>query len=62
MEALQSIWSLTDMWISAVTACVGWWLRHPDESAEQMSRRSRRALTTFADVIAVADTGDKGAE
>lgn len=23
---------VTDVWMSAVTACVGWWLRHPDES------------------------------
>jgi AcrR family transcriptional regulator len=46
---------VTDVWTSAVTACVGWWLRHPDESAEQMSSRSRRVLTAFATAIADAD-------
>jgi AcrR family transcriptional regulator len=53
---------VTDVWISAVTACVGWWLRHPDESAEQMSRRGRRVLTAFAAAIANADIDDKGGE
>lgn len=53
---------VTEMWMSAVTACVGWWLRHPDESAEQMSRRSRRVLSAFAAAIADADTGDEGGE
>jgi AcrR family transcriptional regulator len=42
---------VTDVWISAVTACVNWWLRNPDESAIQMSRRSRRVLTTFSAAI-----------
>ncbi len=51
---------VTDVWISAVTACVSWWLRHPDESAERMSRRSRRVLTAFAAAISDADNDGSG--
>lgn len=36
--------ALTDVWMNAVTALVNWWLRHPDQSATEMIRRSRRVL------------------
>lgn len=41
---------LTDVWMSAVSAVVNWWLRHPNRSAEEMATRSRRlvALVTGA--------------
>lgn len=36
---------LTDVWISAVTAFVNWWVRHPDQTTEQMIDRCRRVIT-----------------
>lgn len=36
--------ALTEVWMSAVGALVGWWLRHPDRSATEMSARTRRVL------------------
>ena len=47
---------MTDVWTSLVTACVNWWLRHPDETATQMSRRARRVLAAVT-TIAVEDRG-----
>lgn len=35
---------LTDVWMNVVTACVNWWLRHPDRSVEEMGSRSRRLI------------------
>jgi AcrR family transcriptional regulator len=43
---------LTDVWMNMVTALVNWWLRHPEQSAASMTRRSGRilaALTGTAD-------------
>ncbi|WP_280221025.1 TetR/AcrR family transcriptional regulator [Nocardia neocaledoniensis] len=43
--------ALTDIWMGTVTSLVLWWLRHPDQTAAQMSARSRRlvaALTAAA--------------
>ena len=39
---------LTDVWMSTVTACVNWWLRHPGETVTEMSKRSRHVLTAFS--------------
>ncbi|MCP3811988.1 TetR/AcrR family transcriptional regulator, partial [Mycobacteriaceae bacterium Msp059] len=39
---------LADIWMSAVTAMVNWWLNHPDSTAEDMTRRSERILTAIA--------------
>ncbi len=38
---------LTDVWISAVTAVVNWWVRHPDQTTEQMIERCRRVVTVL---------------
>lgn len=38
---------LTEVWMSSVTAVVGWWLRHPDRSAGEMSDRTRRILAAI---------------
>ena len=47
---------MTDLWTSLVTACVNWWLRHPDETAAQMSRRARRVVAAVT-TISVEDRG-----
>ncbi len=39
--------ALTQVWVSMVSALVDWWLRHPDQSAEQMIARSRRILNAL---------------
>jgi AcrR family transcriptional regulator len=36
--------ALSDVWASAVTALVNWWLKHPEQTAEQMTQRSNRIL------------------
>jgi AcrR family transcriptional regulator len=40
--------ALTEVWVSSVTALVNWWLRHPDQTAEQMAARSGRILAALA--------------
>lgn len=47
---------LTDLWMSAVSALVAWWLRHPDRSPAEMTDRGRRALTALSRA-AVLDEG-----
>lgn len=42
--------ALTDVWMGAVTALVNWWLRHPQESAEDMTARSHRLVAALAAV------------
>lgn len=39
---------LTDIWMGSVSALVGWWLRHPDRSPEEMTERGRRALLALS--------------
>ena len=39
---------LTEIWTHTVTAVVQWWIRHPHQSAEAMAQRSRRILTSLA--------------
>lgn len=36
--------ALTDVWMGTVTSLVAWWLRHPGETAAQMSERSHRLI------------------
>ncbi|MFC6012233.1 TetR/AcrR family transcriptional regulator [Nocardia lasii] len=36
--------ALTDVWMGTVSSLVLWWLRHPDQTAAQMSARSRRLI------------------
>lgn len=38
---------LTDIWMNMVTAVINWWLRHPERTAEEMTRRSQRVLTAI---------------
>jgi AcrR family transcriptional regulator len=38
---------LAAIWLGAVTSVVGWWLDHPEESAEAMTTRSRRVIETL---------------
>ncbi|MDJ0395841.1 TetR/AcrR family transcriptional regulator [Rhodococcus sp. G-MC3] len=44
---------LTEIWISIVTALVRWWLRHPEQTAADMTQRSYRILSaiTSPDVL-----------
>lgn len=37
--------ALTAVWMGLVSSLVGWWLEHPEESAEQMIARCERLLT-----------------
>ncbi|WP_418062996.1 TetR/AcrR family transcriptional regulator [Pimelobacter simplex] len=46
---------LTDIWMGSVSALVGWWLRHPDRSAAEMTERGRRALLALAHTPALDD-------
>ncbi|MFE3545328.1 TetR/AcrR family transcriptional regulator [Nocardia sp. NPDC059177] len=39
--------ALTDVWMGAVTSLVLWWLRHPDQTAAQMTARSHRLITAL---------------
>ena len=41
---------LTDLWMSAVTALVRWWLRHPEQTAAQMNERSGRILAVLSGI------------
>lgn len=38
---------LTQVWLSAVTAVITWWLRHPEETAAAMTRRCTRITTAL---------------
>lgn len=39
--------ALIDVWMGIVTSLVGWWLRHPEQSARAMGARSQRILDAF---------------
>lgn len=39
--------ALTQVWIAMVSALVEWWLHHPDQTADQMTRRSDRLLAAL---------------
>ncbi|MEU3011383.1 TetR/AcrR family transcriptional regulator [Nocardia asteroides] len=41
---LTDLSALTDVWMGTVTSLVTWWLRHPGETAGQMSERSHRLI------------------
>ncbi len=41
---LDDLAIVTDVWMSAVTAMVNWWLRHPDRTAAEMTERSGRLV------------------
>ncbi|WP_278315146.1 TetR/AcrR family transcriptional regulator [Lolliginicoccus levis] len=40
--------ALTDVWMGAVTSLVNWWLRHPEQTAADMSARSKRLIDALA--------------
>ncbi len=44
---------LTDIWMNMVTAVINWWLRHPERTAEEMTRRSQRVLTAIISSAAI---------
>lgn len=39
---------LTELWFGTITTVLGWWGRHPDESAEDMSARCARVLAVLS--------------
>ncbi|ART74286.1 hypothetical protein BTO20_37105 (plasmid) [Mycobacterium dioxanotrophicus] len=39
--------ALAAVWASTVTALVNWWLVHPEQTAEQMTKRSARILAAI---------------
>lgn len=49
---------LTDIWMGSVSALVGWWLRHPDRSAAEMTERGRRALLALSRTPALDEQED----
>lgn len=38
---------LTEIWMNSVTAMINWWLRNPERTAEEMTRRSQRILAAL---------------
>ncbi|MFD5177261.1 TetR/AcrR family transcriptional regulator [Nocardia sp. NPDC058379] len=43
--------ALTDVWMGSVTSLIQWWLRHPDQSATQMSARSHRLIEALVAAV-----------
>ena len=39
--------AMTTVWLGIVDSLMGWWLEHPDESAEEMMQRCIRLLTAL---------------
>jgi AcrR family transcriptional regulator len=39
--------AVTEIWMSAVSALINWWLKHPDQTAQQMTHRCHRILVAF---------------
>jgi AcrR family transcriptional regulator len=39
--------AMTSVWLGIVDSLMNWWVDHPDESAEQMTRRCARLLTAL---------------
>jgi AcrR family transcriptional regulator len=53
--------AMTSVWLSVVDALVNWWLAHPDQSAEQMTRRCTRLIgALFGDLEAFGELGEFG--
>ncbi|WP_078278359.1 TetR family transcriptional regulator [Mycobacteroides franklinii] len=44
----QDLGVLTQGWMGMVGAMITWWIRHPDQSAEQMVERASRLITIIA--------------
>ncbi|MGL6234836.1 MAG: TetR/AcrR family transcriptional regulator [Segniliparus sp.] len=41
--------ALTYIWTNTVTSMVNWWLRNPDQTAQQMAERGERILNALVD-------------
>ncbi|OHU34359.1 TetR family transcriptional regulator [Mycobacteroides chelonae] len=55
----QDIGVLTQGWMGMVGAMITWWIRHPDQSAEQMAERASRLITIIASAgISEAESPD----
>lgn len=39
--------AVTEVWMHAVSALINWWLKHPDQTAQQMTDRCHRILVAF---------------
>lgn len=39
--------AVAEIWMSAVSALIDWWLKHPDQTAQQMTHRCHRILAAF---------------
>ena len=39
--------------MNMVTAVINWWLRYPERTAEEMTRRSQRVLTAIISSAAI---------
>jgi AcrR family transcriptional regulator len=39
--------AVTEIWMSAVSALIDWWLKNPDQTAQQMTHRCHRILAAF---------------
>ncbi|MCF8590035.1 TetR/AcrR family transcriptional regulator [Gordonia liuliyuniae] len=46
---------LSEIWIGIVTSMVQWWLRHPDQTATQMTDRSYRIIQTVTRLAAASN-------
>ena len=53
LDATDDLSLLTDIWMNMVTAVINWWLRHPERTAEEMTRRSQRVLTAIISSAAI---------
>ncbi|MBT2270082.1 TetR/AcrR family transcriptional regulator [Rhodococcus qingshengii] len=47
LPAPQDLSAFTDLWLNMITALVNWWLKHPDQTAQDMTERSRRLLSVL---------------
>ena|SRR5271168_477143 len=39
--------AVTEIWMSSVSALINWWLKHPDQTAKQMTHRCHRILVAL---------------
>ena len=39
--------AVTEIWMSSVSALINWWLKHPDQTAQQMTHRCHRILVAL---------------
>ncbi|TKV36303.1 TetR family transcriptional regulator [Mycobacteroides abscessus] len=58
----QDIGVLTQGWMGMVGAMITWWIRHPEQSAEQMAERASRLIAIIASAgISEAEAPEGGA-